>query len=128
MKDLTFVEMHQMQRELNEKYRGKWEPNEPSNARNQLLWMIGEAGEVIDIIKKLGDDAICADAGVRAAFVEEMVDVLMYFNDVLLCYGVSAGDIAAAYRAKHAKNMFRSYEKANDAFRERLSEGTPDNR
>ena len=31
----------------------------PEKGKDQLLWMIGEIGEVIDIIKKNGGDNIC---------------------------------------------------------------------
>ena len=50
--------------------------------------MIGEVGEVIDIIKKHGGEAACQDEKLRADLVEELTDVLMYYNDVLLCYGI----------------------------------------
>ena len=39
--------------------------------------------------------------------VEEMADVLMYYNDVLLCYGISADELKEAYTAKFEKNMKR---------------------
>ena len=39
--------------------------------------------------------------------VEEMADVLMYYNDVLLCYGISADELKEAYIAKFEKNMKR---------------------
>ena len=52
MNDFTINEMLEMQRELQEKYKDKWEPICPQTGQNKLLWMIGEIGEVIDIIKK----------------------------------------------------------------------------
>ena len=39
--------------------------------------------------------------------VEEMADVLMYYNDVLLCYGISEQELKEAYTAKFKKNMTR---------------------
>ncbi len=45
-------EMQEMQDELQEKYKDKWEPICAETGKNKLLWMIGEIGEVIDIIKK----------------------------------------------------------------------------
>jgi len=107
MDDMTIAQMQEMQRALNERYRGKWEPLIPKTGQEQLLWMIGEVGEVIDIIKKQKDGAIMNDSTTRAAFIEEMADVLMYFNDVLLCYGVSPEDIARVYRAKYERNLNR---------------------
>ena len=46
--------------------------------------MIGEIGEVIDIVKKHGGENAAANEDVRVQLVEELADVLMYYNDVLL--------------------------------------------
>ncbi len=68
--------------------------------------MIGEIGEVIDIVKKHGDSA-CKDDALRKDLVEEMADVLMYYNDVMLCYDISADELKQAYTEKFEKNMTR---------------------
>ena len=52
-----------------------------------------------------------AEASVREAFVEEMSDVLMYYFDTLLRYGVTPEEISNAYVAKHNKNMGRDYQR-----------------
>ena len=52
MSDFSINEMQEMQRRLQEKYKDKWEPISPETGKNKLLWMMGEVGEVIDIIKK----------------------------------------------------------------------------
>ena len=52
--DVLAEEMQTMQRALQEKYKHKWEPICPEVGQNKLLWMIGEVGEVIDIVKKHG--------------------------------------------------------------------------
>lgn len=44
--------MKEMQRTLQEKYKDKWEGISPEVGKNKLLWMVGEIGEVIDIVKK----------------------------------------------------------------------------
>lgn len=100
-------DMQQIQRELQAKYQDKWGGLSPKVGRNQLLWMMIEAGEVADIIKKRGDDAIMQDDETREHFVEELCDVLMYLNDVMLCYGISPEEMEQVYRAKHARNMKR---------------------
>ena len=82
----NFDEMQKMQEELQQKYKDKWEAISPECARNKLLWMMIEAGEMADIIKKDGDGMIMVDSKVREHFIEEMCDTLMYFNDVMLCY------------------------------------------
>ena len=107
MADFTIQEMQAMQRALQERYQDKWEPIGPETGKNKLLWMIGEVGEVIDIVKKNGGSQASADPQLRQHLVEELADVLMYYNDVLLCYGISAGERKAAYTEKFQKNMTR---------------------
>lgn len=96
-----------MQRALQEQYKEKWKPVNPDRGKDQLLWMIGEIGEVIDIIKKHGGVAASQDKELRAHLIEEMADVLMYYNDVLLCYGISAEELKQSYICKFEKNMKR---------------------
>ncbi len=107
MEDLSVGEMLEMQKTLQEKYRDRWEGISPEVGKNKILWMIGEAGEVIDIIKKHGDEAACRDEKLRAHLVEELADVLMHFGDVLLCYGISPEELKRSYVAKFQKNMTR---------------------
>lgn len=105
--DFAIKEMLAMQQTLQEKYKDKWETICPEAGKHKLLWMLGEVGEVIDIIKKNGDEKAVEDAAVRQHLVEEMADVLMYYNDVLLCYGISEQELKEAYIAKFEKNMKR---------------------
>ena len=107
MADLGFEEMQFMQHELQEKYKDKWQKISPEAARDKLLWMMIEAGEMADIIKKDGDEAIVSDSEVRSHFVEEICDVLMYLNDVMLCYGISPSELRELYLKKHKRNMGR---------------------
>ena len=107
MNDFGINEMLEMQRALQEKYRDQWDPVCPQRGKDQLLWMIGEVGEVIDIVKKHGGEAACQDAQLREHLVEELADVLMFYNDVLLCYGISAEELKQSYVKKHEKNMTR---------------------
>ena len=107
MEDLGLAEMQAMQRRLREKYEDRWGKLAPEKGREQLLWMIGEAGEVADVIKKRGDGAIQHEPEIRTHFIEEMCDVLMYFNEVLLCYGVSQEEFRQIYVQKHERNMSR---------------------
>lgn len=107
MNDFGLEEMQQAQKSLHAKYEEKWGPLSPQVGRDHLLWMIAEAGEVADVIKKRGDVRIMEDEATRAHFVEEMCDVLMYFNDVMLCYSVTPEEIGEAYRKKYRTNMER---------------------
>lgn len=105
--DFGINEMKTMQRSLQLKYQDKWEPIEPETGKNKLLWMIGEIGEVIDIVKKNGGTKVCEDFSLREALVEELSDVLMYYNDVLLCYGITAEELKESYTQKYKKNIER---------------------
>lgn len=99
--------MQSMQKELQDKYKEKWERICSETGKNKFLWMIGEIGEVIDIIKKNGDKSAVADSSVREHLIEEMADVLMYYNDVMLCYGITEDELKQAYIEKFQKNMKR---------------------
>ena len=107
MSDFGINDMLEMQQSLQEKYKDIWKPICPDRGKDQLLWMIGEIGEVIDIVKKHGGEKSCRDAVLRKNLVEEMADVLMYYNDVLLCYGISEAELKQAYTNKFEKNMKR---------------------
>ncbi len=107
MADFGINEMLDMQKELQEKYKDKWEAISPEAGKHKLLWMIGEVGEVIDIVKKNGGTKAAADAELRKNLVEELADVLMYFNDVLLCYGISSDELKDSYVRKFERNMKR---------------------
>ncbi len=107
MSTFKIDEMQKMQIELQEKYKNKWEPISPEAGQNKLLWMIGEIGEVIDIIKQNGASRMLDTPDVRNHLVEELADVLMYYNDVLLCYGITEEELKQAYVRKFEKNMKR---------------------
>lgn len=107
MDHFTVEEMLSMQKKLQDKYKDKWEEIGPKTGKNKLLWMIGEVGEVIDIIKKNGDKKSIEDSEIRQHLIEEMSEVLMYFNDVMLCYGISEEELKQVYISKFETNMKR---------------------
>ena len=107
MADFGLNEMLAMQRDLQDKYKDKWEPISPETGKNKLLWMIGEIGEVIDIIKKNGSENTVSDDTLREQLIEELADVLMYYNDVLLCYGITADELKQSYTNKFRRNKTR---------------------
>ncbi len=107
MEDFGFLQMQEMQMELQEKYREKWTPLSPETGQNSLLWLMIELGEAADIIKKKGSAGIMGDSRIREHFVEELSDVLMYFNDVMLCFNISAEELKTIYLQKHQRNMER---------------------
>ena len=107
--DLSISQMMRMQKALFEPHKDKWHPMEPKYGRDFILYMIEEVGETIAILIKKGSGAVMEDPEVRAAFLEEMADVLMYYNDVLLRFQVTPEEISEAYAKKHARNMGRDY-------------------
>ncbi|NLG24228.1 MAG: nucleotide pyrophosphohydrolase, partial [Clostridiales bacterium] len=108
MSDISVSRMLEIQRELQAKYGEKWGCSPaPDQGIRYLLWAVGEVGELVDILKKRGHGAILGDAAVRADFVTELTDVMMYLGDLMLCYGIEAGELAEAYEAKHRRNMTR---------------------
>ena len=107
--DLRISDILAMQRRLQKKYEGVWNPLTPEQGTRQLLWTLCEMGEVVDIIKKKGEQAVMEDAKVRASFCEELADVMMYLDDILLCFGIDADEISRAYTDKHEYNMRREY-------------------
>lgn len=109
--DLSIGQMRQMQQELFAPHADSWPPMEPEFGKDFILYMMEEIGEVIAILKKKGSSAVMEDSSVRAAFLEEMADVLMYYNDILLRFHVTADEISQAYARKHAANMDRDYTK-----------------
>ena len=108
--DISFSDMMQMQKALQALHTGEWTPMDPEHGKDGVLFMVEEIGEVIAILKKRGSD-IMDDPHVRSAFLEEMADVLMYYTDTLLRYGVTPEEISEAYIRKHTHNMGRNYTK-----------------
>lgn len=103
MKQFTIHEMQEMQMILQEKYKDQWEGISPEVGKNKLLWMVGEIGEVIDIVKKNGGYKASHDEDLRKQLIEELADVLMYYNDVLLCYDISSEELKSVYKEKFEK-------------------------
>ena len=106
MGSFGFEEMQQIQKELHGKYK-EWGGLPPEKAIEKLLWAYIEMGEVGDVIKKNSSEDILKDGEIREHFIEEMCDVMMYLNDVMLCYNVSPEEIEKIYTEKHCRNMKR---------------------
>ena len=109
MKDISISEVIHMQEELWEKHKENWKPMLPQYGRNYILWMIEEVGECISIIKKKGDNAIIYNPTVRAAFIEEMSDILMYYAEVMRRYNITPTELSETLTKKHKKNLTRDF-------------------
>lgn len=79
----------------------------------QLLWLVGELGEVIDIVKKAPKEAYMCSGPTRDHLDEEVVDVLMYLIDYCHCVGLTADELTVTYRQKHKYNMTRDFAAQN---------------
>lgn len=104
---LDMKDMREMQQLLQERYVGWWEPIDPDHGKNKMLWMLAELGEAIQVLKRHPGSEIMQEGTLRHDFVEELADVLMYFNDILLCYDITPEEFEQVYRAKHTRNMTR---------------------
>ena len=104
---LDFHDMREMQQRLQARYAGWWESVDPEHGKNKMLWLMAELGEAIQVVKKHSLADVMAQGEVRHDLVEELADVMMYFNDIMLCYDITPEEIEAVYRAKHERNMTR---------------------
>ena len=107
MSGFGFEDMQAIQKELQNKYREQWGDLTPDKGANYLLWMVVEAGEAADIVKKEGSQKILENPETRRHFVEELCDVMMYFNDLMLIYGIQPQELETVYKEKHRRNMAR---------------------
>jgi len=106
--DLQISDMLALQRALQDMHP-EWGGNIPQLGRRQLLWLVGELGEVIDVVKKVRPEQLTTPGLARSRLVEELADVAMYFHDVLSCYGISAAEFSQAYYDKMQRNLHRDY-------------------
>lgn len=111
---LGMAEMLEIQRRLHDAHP-EWGGLTTEQGVRQLLWMVGEIGEVIDVVKKAPEERYMSPGKVREHFVEEFCDVLMYFVDALICYGVTAEEFSAEYRKKADYDLIRDYVSQNEA-------------
>lgn len=107
--NINISDMQQMQTNL--RVAKGWADTDPDYAKDHLLNMIGEIGEVADIFKKKKIDKCMTDSEVRAMLVEEMADVQMYFIEVMNRLRITPEEFSKAYVAKHERVMKRDFDK-----------------
>ncbi len=112
-KDLSISEMKEMQLELYEQNKEKWNDMNPQAAKSHMLYMIEELGECVSIIKKKGINQIMQNKEVRGRFLEEITDVQNYYIEILNRLEITPEEYSKAYIDKHRVNMKRNYEKDN---------------
>ena len=107
--ELTFSEAMTLQDRLLAAHP-EWGERTIDKGRDYLLYIVDELGEVIAILKKQGEARVMDDPAVRAHFLEEVSDVLMYYTEMLMAYQITPGELARAFRDKHQRNLIRDYE------------------
>lgn len=110
VRDLRVSDMLDMQR-IQQQAHPEWGGIAPDKAISKLLWLVGELGEAIDVVKKAGADHLTQPGEARTRLTEEMADVAMYFHDVLNCYGITPEEFSQAYYDKMQRNLHRDYSK-----------------
>ncbi len=110
-KNITIKEMLDLSNKLYEKHKDYWD-NSPESNINWVCWLVGEVGEVIDIIKKKGADKIINDETVRREMLLEITDCYMYLADITNRYKFTAEEFSKAYNEKMDYNLGRDYTKS----------------
>lgn len=107
--ELSIKEMLDSSNQLFELNKDKWAERTPESNIYWVAWLVGEVGEVIDIIKKKGVDKIMNHTETRQEMLEEISDCYMYLADILNRYEFSATEFSEAYRKKMNHNLTRDY-------------------
>lgn len=112
---LSIDELYNMQKALYEHYGEAyhWDAYIPDNAKLYWLWMLGEAGEVIDVFKKNSQEDLLRSGSLREHMVEEFADTMMFFINTMACMQITPEEFSAAYTKKYEYNMHRWEKKAN---------------
>ena len=108
-KNVSIEEMLGLSKKLYAKHAKEWGPATPESNIYWLGWLVGEVGEVFDIVKKKGVKKIMNDPSTRAEMIEEITDCYMYLADILNRYQFTAKDFSKAYLAKMNHNLVRDY-------------------
>ena len=111
MKTITISEMMELSEKLYKKNEDYWD-NSPESNIHWVCWLVGEIGEVIDIIKKKGTDKIMNDKSTRLEMLKEIADCYMYLADILNRYEFTDKEFSKVYRDKMNYNLKRDYTKS----------------
>ena len=96
---------------LQQERHPEWGGISPQMTVSKLLWLVGELGEVIDVVKKVPAERLTEPCKARERLVEELADVSMYFHDVLNCCGIGAEEFSRAYYEKVRINLRRDFDR-----------------
>lgn len=84
----------------------RWFPFKAKDLIHQSLALVGEAGEVANIVKKIdrGDSSL-ADKETFDALAEELIDVQVYLNNLYALLGINPDNVYAIKRRKNEKRF-----------------------
>lgn len=110
-KNISIEDMLSLSKKLYAQHKKQWRAMTPENNIYWIAWLIGEIGEVIDIIKKQGAPKIMRDPKVRKKMLAEITDCYMYLADILNRYKYSSEQFSQAYFKKMNYNFKRTYKR-----------------
>jgi NTP pyrophosphatase (non-canonical NTP hydrolase) len=108
-KYISIKDMMNLSNKLYDINKDKWTPKTPESNIYWISWLVGEIGEVIDIVKKKGSDKIMNDENVRLEMLEELTDCYMYLADILNRYQYTPDEFSKVYKKKMNHNLKRNY-------------------
>jgi NTP pyrophosphatase (non-canonical NTP hydrolase) len=111
MTPITISEMMELSEKLYKLHENDWMKKTPESNIYWVGWLVGEIGEVIDIIKKKGVDKIMNDKSTRHEMLKEITDCYMYLADILNRYEFTDEEFSEVYRDKMKFNLNRDYSK-----------------
>ena len=75
-----------------------------NDGKTPIVEILSDEDYLKELDKKLNEEVAEYQADKS---IEEMADVLMYYNDVMICYGITADELKQSYLEKFEKNMKR---------------------
>ncbi len=108
-KNISIEDMLTLSMQLYQKHKREWRAMTPENNIYWIAWLVGEIGEVIDILKKEGTKRIMHNPKVRQTMLLEITDCYMYLADILNRYKFTAQEFSQAYFTKMNYNFKRKY-------------------
>ena len=96
--DLKMSEVFEAQEEV--RWVNHWPKYTPDDAQAHLLGATEEIGEISEIIRKCGHEAIMNSPTIRRKLTTEVVDAVSYLVNVLLSYGITAEEFSEAFVRK----------------------------
>lgn len=106
---INIKQMMDLSNSLYELNKAKWMEKSPESGIYWIAWLIGEVGEVIDIVKKKGTQKIMHDNEIRKEMLTEITDCYMYLADILNRYSFTAEEFSKVYQEKMKFNLQRNY-------------------